>query len=424
MVSFIRGRRGWFGLRWLALLGPGLIAANAGNDAGAVVTYSTDGISYGYDLIWAMVVVTISLIVVQEMAGRMGAVTGKGLSDLIREQFGVRWSVLAMAALFVANGALVASEFAGIAVAGELLGIPRFVIVPVSAALLWLLILRGSYRRVEGVFLVFTFVFLAYPIAAVLAHPDWGEVMRHMVAPHVSLRSGYLFVVIATIGTTITPYMQLYLQSATAEKANASADVPAYKVDVYIGSIFADVIAIFMIIATAATLYVHHANASDASSIAMALRPLAGPYAQLAFSIGLFGASALAAGVLPLATAFVICEAFGSERGVDRRLGEAPVFHGLFTIILVIGALVAMIPGVPLIQALLLAQVLNGLLLPVILVFMLLLVNNPRVMGRRVNGRLNNILGWSTAVIVGALSLLLILITLAGTFGVHLPGMS
>lgn len=406
-----RPRRG--PLAFLALLGPGLIAANAGNDAGGIATYASVGAQFGYRLLWVMVLITISLSVVQEMAARMGAVTGKGFADLVREQLGVRITAFLMAVLVIANGGLVVSEFVGIAAAAGLFGISRYIAVPVMAILLWWLILRGSYGRVERIFLAMTLLFFAYPIAAFLVKPHWGEVGHHLVVPSVTISADYLTLLIALVGTTVTPYMQLYLQSAVAEKGGGVTPEEA-RIDAYSGSIFGNLISIFIIIATGATLFVSKTPVNTAADAARALRPLAGDYAKIIFGVGLLGASVLAAAVLPLATAYTVTEAFGFEKGVSRTFREAPVFLGLFTALIVIGAAGALWPGLNVIQLLVYTQVLNGIVLPIVLISILRLVNDPDVMGKHVNGLGYNILASATVVIVAGLSTVYLAITIAG----------
>jgi NRAMP (natural resistance-associated macrophage protein)-like metal ion transporter len=408
-------------LAFLSLLGPGLIAANAGNDAGAVATWASVGAQYGYQMLWVLVIITVSLAVVQEMCARMGAMTGKGLSDLIRERFGVRGAAFAMLTLLVANVLVTISEFAGIAAASELFGIPKYVAVPVAAAGIWLLITRGSYQRVEKIFLVMSLAFLTYPIAAVLAHPNWGDVARHTLIPTVYGNSTFLLLLVGTIGTTITPYMQLYISSSVAEKGVAIEDYRAERLETYGGSVFAAIIVASIVIATAATLYVHTHGAhqiNDAQDMAIALEPFLGKYAPLLFGVGLLGASLLAAAVLPLSTAYAVTESFGFERGVSFTFSEAPVFQGLFTGMLALGALVALIPGLPLIRLIIISQVINGVLLPILLVFILKIVNDRRIMGKHVNSTVNNIIAVSTTVVVSALSLLMLLAILLPIFGI------
>jgi NRAMP (natural resistance-associated macrophage protein)-like metal ion transporter len=399
-------------LPYLAILGPGMIAANAGNDAGGIATYASIGADYGYSLLWVLIPITISLGIVQEMSARMGAVTGKGLADLIREQFGVRWTALVMLALLIANGGVTVSEFVGIAAATELLGVPRYISVPLAAGAVWWLVVKGSYRRVERVFLVMSLVFLGYIISAFLAEPDWGLVAREMVNPSFSLSPAYIFTLVAVVGTTISPYMQVFVQSSVVDKGVTEDDYTVTKIDVWTGTIFAIAVAFFIVVSTAATLHRNGIHIETAADAAKALEPLAGHYASLLFAVGLFGASMLAAGVLPLATAYSISEALGFEKGVSRSFREAPIFLGIFTFLVVVGAFVAVIPGLPLIRVLIVTQVINGILLPILLIAILRLVNNRELMGEYVNGPLYNIAAWVTTIVVSALSLLLILTTI------------
>jgi NRAMP (natural resistance-associated macrophage protein)-like metal ion transporter len=398
-------------LLYLAILGPGVIAASAGNDAGGIATFASVGADHGYKLLWVLIPLTISLGIVQEMCARMGAVTGKGLSDLIRERFGVRWTALIMVALLIANGGVTVSEFVGIAAAMELLGITRHVSVPIAAIAIWWLVVKGSYQRVERVFLAMSLVFVAYVVSAFLAHPPWATVAREIVHPHFELTSAYLFTFVAVIGTTISPYMQVFIQSSVVEKGVRAENYRWTCLDVWIGTVFAILIVFFIVVSTAATLNVHGEHIETAAQAARALRPLAGRYAELLFAIGLFGASMLAAGVLPLATAYSISEAFGFEKGVSSSFREAPIFLGIFTFLVALGALIAMMPGLPLIQVLLVTQVINGILLPVVLIAVLRLVNNRELMGVHVNGPLLNIAAWLTTIVVSVLSLLLIIAT-------------
>ena len=400
--------------QYLSILGPGLVAANAGNDAGGIATYAQVGASYGYNLLWMLLLTLVSLIVVQEMCARMGAITGKGLSELIREEFGPRWTVFAMVTLLVANGLTTISEFAGIAASLELVGVSRYISVPISGLLIWWLVARGSYSRVERIFLLMTLAFFAYPISAILAHPDWGAVARATVVPSFQLSTGYIFMFVATVGTTITPYMQIFVQSSVVDKGITANEYRYERIEVIFGSIFANVIALSIVVTTAATLFVHHTPIDTAADAAQALAPLAGRYAALLFGVGLLGASMLAGGVLPLATAFSVSEAFGWEKGLSTNPSEAPAFYTLFTSLIVIGALVTLVPGLPLIQLLLVVQVINGLLLPALLVFIVLLASNREVMGKYRNGRWFNVLAWGTVVIVGALAILLVATTVIG----------
>jgi NRAMP (natural resistance-associated macrophage protein)-like metal ion transporter len=403
---------------YLLALGPGLLAAAAGNDAGGIATYASAGASYGYGLLWALVLVTLCVGIVQEMSARMGAVTGKGFSDLVRESFSLRATALILLTLLVANAGIIVSEFIGIAAAAELFGVSRYIAVPVSAVLVWLLITRGSYGWVERIFLVLSLAFLAYIGAAFLARPDWSQVLGQTVRPQLRVEVGYLHLLIALIGTTISPYMQIYVQSSVVEKGVTPADYRYTRFDVIIGTIFAGIVAAFIIIATAATLFPRGIGVDTAADAARALEPVAGRYAGELFALGLLGASLLAAGVLPLATTYMMSEALGFERGVSRSWEEAPIFMGLFTGLIVLGAGVALIPGLPLMQVLVGVYVLNGLLLPVELFAILRLINDRELMGSHVNSPLHNVLAWGIAIVVSLLSLALIVLTVAGWFGV------
>jgi NRAMP (natural resistance-associated macrophage protein)-like metal ion transporter len=396
-------------LGYLAILGPGMIAASAGNDAGGIATFATVGAEQGYRLLWVLIPITISLGLVQEMCARMGAVTGKGLADLIREQFGVRWTALVMLALLIANGGVTVSEFVGIAAATELFGVPRFISVPLSAITIWWLVVKGSYQRVERAFLLMSLVFLGYIVSAFLARPDWTQVAAGLVKPTFTLDYLYLFTLVAVVGTTISPYMQVYVQSSVVEKGVTPENYSRTKIDVWLGTGLAMLVVFFIVVSTAATLHKHGIRIDGPEDAARALRPLAGAYAEKLFAVGLFGASMLAAGVLPLATAYSISEALGFEKGVSRSFREAPIFLGVFTFLVAVGASIAVIPDLPLIRVLLVTQVINGLLLPIILFAILRLVNNREIMGQHVNGPIYNAGAWTTAMVVTSLSLLLIL---------------
>jgi NRAMP (natural resistance-associated macrophage protein)-like metal ion transporter len=352
-------------LTYLAVIGPGVITAAAGNDAGGIATFASVGADYGYRLLWLLIPLTISLGIVQEMCARMGAVTGKGLSDLIRERFGVRWTAFVMLALLIANGGVTVSEFAGIAAALELLGVTRYFSVPLAAGAIWWLVVKGTYQRVERVFLAMSLVFLAYVVSAFLAHPPWATVAVAVVRPHFELTPAFLFTFVAVIGTTISPYMQVFIQSSVVEKGVRLENYRFTRIDVWVGTVLAILIVFFIVISTAATLHVQGQHVDSAAEAASALRPLAGPYAQILFAIGLFGASMLAAGVLPLATAYSISEAFGLK-GRVQQFSRSATFIGVFTFLVVLGAIVAMMPGLSLIRVLLVTQVINGVLLPVI----------------------------------------------------------
>ncbi len=397
-------------LRWLAILGPGVIASVAGDDAGGIGTTSVIGARLGYDLLWLLLLLTVSLAVVQEMAARMGAATGRGLLDLVRERFGIGWALVAVGAILIGNGGVVATEFAGIAAAAGLLGVPTYLAVPASAALVWVLVLFGNYSHAERVFLVMTLAFLAYPVAMVLAHPDWGAVVHGTLVPTLHGDTAYVLLVVALIGTTITPYQQLFQQSAVVEKGVALRHYAAERTDAYTGAVLGNLIWACVIIATAATLHTRGiTDIQSAADAAEALRPIAGDSAAQLFAVGLLGASLLAAGVVPLATAYSVSEAFGFRKGVGLDFRRAPVFYGLFTVLIVIGAGVALWPAIPLISLLVGIQVLNGILLPVVLGFMLVLARDQRLMGSLRNTTLQSVLGWGTLVLVcGAVLVLLV----------------
>ena len=404
-------------IAYLAVLGPGIIAANAGNDASGIATYSTVGAGYGYSMLWLFVPMTIALIVVQEMCVRMGVVTGQGLADLIREQFGVRLTALVMLALLIANTGVIISEFVGISQASELFGIPRYFTIPIASGLIWWLVVKGSQKRVERVFLIMSLVFFGYVISAFLSKPDWETVGKEFVEPSFSLETGYLFTLIAVIGTTITPFMQVFVQSSVVEKRMDEEDLPLVRADVIVGTLFACLIAGFIVISTAATLHTQGIRELDsAATAAEALAPVAGNYAKYLFGIGLFGAAMLAMGVLPLATAYSVSEALGFEKGLSRSFREAPIFLGIFTALILIGAFVALIPGIPQIKLLIFTQCINGLLLPFILVAIVSLANNEEIMGEHKNTLLFNIFAWTITIVISTLSVLLLVMTIADIF--------
>jgi len=409
-------------LFYLGVLGPGLIAAIAGDDAGGVATYATAGASYGYQFLWTLLLITVSLALVQEMSTRLGAVTGQGLAALIREQFGLRWTAISVLALVFANAATVVSEFAGVAAATELLGVSRYASVPAAAVLIWVLVVWGSYHRVEKAFLVMTLAFLAYPITVFIVHPDWTEIGRQVISPRITLDSAYITTLVAFVGTTLTPYMQIYAQSAVAEKG---VDLEHYgweRLDAYAGAILSDLFAFFIIVTTAATLFPQGIRIETAADAALALAPLAGNWASTVFALGLLGASLLAAGVLPLSTAYPISEALGMERGVSRTFQEAPFFMGIFTGLIVIGAGIILVPSIPLSPLLILAQVINGVLLPVVLISIVRLAGSRELMGAFANGRVYGALGWATVVVVSFLSILIVVNSVLCLFGLQIGG--
>jgi Mn2+/Fe2+ NRAMP family transporter len=398
----------------LAALGPGIIAASAGNDAGGIATYSQDGASYGYATLWMIFVMTFSLVIVQEMAARMGMVSGKGFAALIRERFGVRPTLFAMACLLASNAATSVAEFAGIAAALELFGVSKYVSVPVAAVAVWFLVVRGSYQRVEKVGLALSAVFLSYVLAAFMAKPDWGTVMKATFVPQFIPTTPFVLIVIATIGTTIAPWMQFFVQSNIVDKGTGIKEMLFQRIDVVSGAVSANIVAWFIIVTTGAVLFPRGIRITGAEQAAAALAPVAGKYASILFAIGLFGASFLAACVLPLTASYAICEAFGFERGIDRSWSEAPVFNGVYTFVIAFGAVLVLLPNAPLISIMVLSQAVNGVLLPFLLIFMMIIVNDRTIMGRFVNGRVYNVLGWATVVVVIGLTVALLVFQAMG----------
>jgi NRAMP (natural resistance-associated macrophage protein)-like metal ion transporter len=396
-------------LLFFAVVGPGFITANVDNDAGGIWTYSSAGAQFGHLLLWTMIPITLALIVVQEMTARMGAVTGKGLSDLIREEFGFRVTFFMMAGILITNFGNVVAEFAGIAGSLELFGLSKYYTVPLCGVIVWLIVVKGQYKTVEKVFLAASFFYITYIIAGVLAKPAWGDALLATVKPpprSVWHQEGYVYMVIGLVGTTIAPWMQFYLQSSVVEKGVTRRQFKASQLDVITGCIFTDVVAWFIIVACAATLYAHgYRNVQDAKDAAQALRPMAGDYAYILFSMGLFNASLFAASILPLSTAYTVCEGLGFESGVGRKFGEAPVFYWLYTILIVAGGGVILIPNLPLVKITILSQVVNGVVLPFVLIFMLLLINRKELMGEYVNSRLFNVVAWTTTVVMIGLTL-------------------
>jgi NRAMP (natural resistance-associated macrophage protein)-like metal ion transporter len=396
----------------LAVVGPGFITANVDNDAGGIWTYSAAGAQFGYRMLWTMIPMTLALIVIQEMTARMGAVTGKGLSDLIREEFGFRITFLMMVGLVICNFGNVVTEFAGIAGSMELFGISRFISVPVCAALVWLLAVKGSYKMVEKVFLVASLFYVAYIFAGFMAKPAWEEALIATITPprlHELKDHAYVYMVVGLIGTTIAPWMQFYLQSSIVEKGIEEKHYGASRIDVIIGCFFTDIVAWFIVVACAATLFVagHH-DIRDGADAAQALKPLAGNYAYILFAAGLFNASLFAASILPISTAYTVCEGLGFESGVDHKFNEAPVFYWLYTILIIAGAGVILLPNVPLVRISILSQVVNGVVLPFVLIAMLVLINKHELMGRHTNTRFYNVIAWGTTIIVIGLSMMLL----------------
>ena len=397
---------------FLAVLGPGFITANVDNDAGGILTYSQAGAQYGFTLLWTMIPITLALIVVQEMCARMGVVTGKGLSDLIREEFGLRMTFVVMILLVIVNFGNVIAEFSGIAGSMQLFNISKYLSVPVCAALVWLLVVKGNYKSVEKIFLIASAFYIAYIVAGVLSHPNWHEALIATVKlppANVWKDKSYVYMTVGVIGTTIAPWMQFYLQSSVVEKGITVRQYPASRLDVIVGSFFTDIVAWFIVVACAATLYVHGLGAIQVpSDAAEAMKPLAGQYAFILFAAGLFNASLFAASILPLSTAYTVCEGLGFESGLDKTFKEAPFFYWFYSLLIALGAAVVLIPNFPLVKITILSQVLNGVLLPVVMIFMLRLINKHELMGKHTNSQWFNWVAWATAVIVIGLSLVMV----------------
>jgi NRAMP (natural resistance-associated macrophage protein)-like metal ion transporter len=410
-VSFWRRYRTSLFL-FFAVLGPGFITANVDNDAGGILTYSQAGAQYGYKLLWTMLPITLALIVVQEMCARMGVVTGKGLSDLIREEFGLRMTFIIMLLLVIVNFGNVIAEFSGIAGSVQLFGISKYVSVPLCALAVWALVVKGNYKSVEKIFLVASLFYIAYIITGVMAHPDWHTALKATVTlPQRSIwhDRNYIYMTVGVIGTTITPWMQFYLQSSIVEKGVTIKQYAASRLDVIVGSFFTDIVAWFIIVACAGTLWIHNVrNINVPSDAAQAMRPLAGDFAGILFAAGLFNASFFAASILPISTAYSVCEGLGFESGVDKSFRQAPFFYWLYTLLIVAGAAVVLIPNFPLVTMTILSQVLNGVLLPFVLYFMLKLINNKSLMGKHTNTRWFNVVAWTTAVIVVGLTVVML----------------
>lgn len=402
---------------FFSVMGPGIITANADNDVGGITTYSLAGAQFGYSMLWLLIPVTAALIVTQEMCARMGAVTGKGLADLIRENFGVRVTFWVLVIFVLGDLGNTAAEFAGVASAAPILQayvpvLSKYLIVPLAAIFVFVTVTRGNYRVIEKIFFAFCAVYFSYVISGFIVHPPWKEVLAQTIVPHFTPTKAYILTAVGVIGTTISPWMQFYIQSAIVDKGIRIKDYPYSRIDVISGAILTDIIAFFIIVASAATIFVHNLHAAtplainDAGDVAAALAPLAGKYASLLFAIGLLNAAIFTASILPLSTAYYVCEAFGFERGVENGLREAPIFYGLYLALIVAGAGFVLIPGAPLLGVIFYSQVLNGMLLPVVLVLMLLLINRKRLMGAYTNGIIFNTIAWATVVIVGLLTVI------------------
>ena len=395
-------------LVFLSVLGPGIITANVDNDAGGIATYSVAGAHFGYSLLWTLIPITIALVVVQEMVARMGVVTGKTLADLIRENFGVRATFFLMLSLLLADMGNTVAEFAGWASAMEIFGVSKYLSVPIGAFAVWLLVVKGTYRVVERIFLIACTVYFTYAVSAYLVHPPWGQIILDTVKPSFDFQASYLMMLIGVVGTTIAPWMQFYLQSAVVEKNIKIDNYGASRMDVIVGCFMTDIVAFFIIVACAATMFVNGIRITDAKDAAVSLAPFAGKYASVLFAIGLANASLFAASILPLATAYYVCEGMGWESGVDKNFKTAPQFMWLYTGIIVIGAIIILIPNAPLIPIMLISQVVNGVMLPPVLIFMLLLINNKEIMGEHTNSKAFDIIAWTTVVIMIVLTLILV----------------
>ncbi len=403
---------------FLAVMGPGIITANVDHDASGITTYSVAGARLGYSILWVLVPTTVAIFVVQEMIARMGAITGKGLSDLIRENYGVKSTFYMMLALLIANMGTTVANFAGWAASMQILGLSKYIMVPIGAISIWLLVLRGSYRAVERILLIACLLYFGYVISGFLAKPDWGDVLRHTFVPEIQWHPEFIILSIAIIGTTVTPWMQFYLQSSIAEKGIRQDEYKASRLDVFIGCGITEIIAFFIIVTCATTLFSQGIRINEASEAALALGPLAGNYAFLIFAISLANASLLGAIIVPLATSYYICEAMGWERGVNKTFKEAPQFMWIYTFMIVLAALLTLIPGAPLVFLMVLASVVNGLLLPFVLIYALTLVNNKKIMGDYVNPKFHNIVSWGTVGVLAVLTIIFV-ITLLLPMGIR-----
>ena len=395
-------------LLFLSIMGPGIITANVDNDAGGITTYSLAGAQFGYTLMWSLIPITLALIIVQEMCARMAVVTGKGLADLIRENFGVKVTFYLMLILLVVNMGNVVAEFAGIAASMEIFGVSKFISVPLAAFFVWALVVRGTYKTVEKIFLVACLFYLSYIISGMMAKPDWPEIFKQSVAPTIHWNLDYFVMLVGLVGTTIAPWMQFYQQASTVEKGLLPEDYKLVRLDVIVGCVIAPLVAGFIIIACAATIHHGGVQIQTAADAAKALEPFAGIHATWLFALGLLIASLFAASILPLSTAYSMCEGMGWDVGVDKRFSDAPQFFGLYTAMIVIGAGVVLLPNFPLLKVMYFSQVGNGILLPFILIFMLKLINNKDIMGEHTNSRWFNLVAWLTITTVIALTLVMV----------------
>lgn len=397
---------------FLSVMGPGIVTASVDNDAGGITTYSLAGSQFGYDLLWLFIPMIIALAVIQEMGVRMGIVSGKGLADLIREKVGLKLTFLMMFALLAANMGNILAEFSGIAVSTGIFGVPKFVALPAAALFVWLLVVKGTYRSVEKVFLLASGLYFTYIIAGYLSQPNWALALHNTIIPQISPTTAYITMMIGLVGTTIAPWMMFYIQSSVVEKGINLKNLRYSKIDAVLGAIVVNVVAFFIVVACAATIYAHGIPVNNVADVSKALAPLAGQYASILFAFGFLNASLFAASILPLSTAYYVCESLGFEAGVSKGFREAPIFHGLYLGLIIIAVLVIMSPNVPLLSILYLSQVANGLLLPFLLILMLVIINDKKIMGEYVNSKLFNYIAWLTVVIVMGLSVSLVISSL------------
>ena len=396
---------------FLSVMGPGIITANVDNDAGGITTYSLAGSQFGYDLVWLFIPMIIALAIIQEMGVRMGIVSGKGLADLIREKVGIRLTFLMMIALLAANIGNILAEFSGIAVSSGIFGVPKFIALPVAALVVWLLVVKGTYKSVEKVFLVASSLYFSYIVAGFLSEPNWSLAVHNIFIPQITLSTAYITMIIGLVGTTIAPWMMFYIQSSVVEKGVTLNNLKYSKLDAIFGAVVVNIVAFFIVIACAATINAHGIQVNNVADVSTALAPLAGQYASILFAFGFLNASLFAASILPLSTAYYVCESLGFEAGVSKGFREAPVFHGLYLGLIILAVIVIMFPNVPLLSILYLSQVANGILLPFLLILMLLIINDKRIMGEYVNSRLFNYIAWATVIIVMGLSITLVVTT-------------
>ena len=391
---------------FLSVMGPGIITANVDNDAGGITTYSLAGSQFGYDILWLFIPMIIALAVIQEMGVRMGIVSGKGLADLIREKVGIKLTFVMMVALLVANFGNILAEFSGIAVSsGILFNAPRFIALPIAALFVWLLVVKGNYKSVEKVFLMASALYFSYIVAGYLSNPDWGLAAKSLLVPHINTSAAYITMVVGVVGTTIAPWMMFYIQSSVVEKGVSIRNLKYSKADAIFGAIIVNIVAFFIVLACATTIFTTGIQVNDVADVSRALAPLAGQYASILFALGFLNASLFAASILPLSTAYYVCESLGFEAGISKGFREAPIFHGMYLGLIILAVIIIMFPNVPLLSILYLSQVANGILLPFVLILMLLIINDKKIMGDYVNSKLFNLIAWITVIIVMGLSI-------------------